>query len=69
MDLSNLSTDEIKKLALAKKVGLADNIEISNNPFFLRRQRVFTKLSQMKEDLDFKVRGSILSFGIINFPM
>ena len=37
-----------------KKVGLADNIEISNNPFFLRRQRVFTKLSQMKEDLDFK---------------
>ena len=37
-----------------KKVGFADNIEISNNPFFLRRQRVFTKLSQMKEDLDFK---------------
>ena len=27
MDLSNLSTDEIKKLALAKKVGLADFID------------------------------------------
>jgi hypothetical protein len=37
-----------------KKVGHLSDIEFTSNPFFLRRQSVITKLSQIKEDVDFK---------------
>ena len=47
-------SDLLKIKQSLKKVGHVNDIEFTSNPFFLRRQSVITKLSQIKEDVDFK---------------